>query len=45
MLGFLGMIAGLVIYFEASEPFGGYLAAASVPIWLFGRAGAWWHHA
>jgi hypothetical protein len=49
LLGFLGIVAGLVIFFMADndvsmQRFGGITAGLSLPVWLFGRAGAWWFH-
>lgn len=43
-VGVVGMIGGLVAFWETGAPACGFFAGAAVPIWLIGRAGAWWFH-
>jgi hypothetical protein len=44
LFGFLAMAGGLAYCFVTQSPAGGVVAGVGVPVWLAGKAGAWWFH-
>jgi len=45
LLGGIAMVLGVVLVTTHAEALGGVLLAGGLIAYIYGRFGAWWHHA
>ena len=45
LTGGIGIVLGLLLFMGGAQVLGGLLMAAGLIYYIYGRWGAWWHHA